>query len=76
MPYPTENPHGAVGRMVAFQILGGILFLLLLVSLPGGTVQAETGKPPDRQAALRGAKLYQRNCQSCHGERGVGEVEL
>lgn len=53
--------------------LGGTLLLLMLIGLSGGAALAETGKPPDAHAALRGAKLCQRHCQSWHGERGVGE---
>jgi len=74
MQHPVQNPRSVFGRLAIFPVLGGMLLLLMLIALPGGAVQAETGKPPDRQAALRGAKLYQRYCQSCHGKRGVGET--
>lgn len=73
MQHPAQNPRRVVGRLFAFPVLGGMFLLLMLIALPEGVVQAETGKPPDRQAALRGAKLYQHYCQSCHGVRGVGE---
>lgn len=73
MQYPIENPHSVVGRPVVPPALGWFLLLLMLIALPGGTVLAETGKRPDSHAALRGAKLYKRYCQPCHGERGVGE---
>lgn len=72
-PLP-QNPGGAVGRLKASPVLGWLLLILVLIALPGGTVLAETGKKPDQRAALRGAKLYKNFCQSCHGERGVGET--
>lgn len=68
-----QNSVSVVGRLAALPALGGIFLLLLLIALPAGTALAETGKPPDRQAAMRGAKLYKSHCQSCHGVRGVGE---
>lgn len=73
MQHPAQKPGRAVDRLVAFPAFGWILLLLMLIAIPGGTVLAETGKRSDRQAVLRGAKLYKRHCQSCHGERGVGE---
>lgn len=74
MRYPLrQNPGRAIGRLVAFPAFGWMLLVLMLITVAGGTVLAETGKKPDQQAALRGAKLYKSNCQSCHGERGVGE---
>lgn len=52
-----------------------LLFLSLTLGLivTGGLALAETGKAPDKKAALRGEKLYAAYCQSCHGKRGVGE---
>ena len=50
-----------------------VIVLLSLIVFPSAVAFAETGKPPDPQAARRGAPLYQEFCQSCHGERGVGE---
>jgi len=44
-----------------------------LIVVPLTTAVAETGDPPDPQAARRGAPLYQKYCQACHGARGVGE---
>lgn len=73
MQHPFDNPRGAIGRSVAFPIVGGLVILLMLIGLPVATARAETGKPPNPQAAIRGAQLYKRYCQSCHGERGVGE---
>ncbi len=54
------------------------LFLFLLVSLTvtSGMALAETGKKPDRQAVMRGEKLYTTYCQSCHGKRGIGEPDI
>lgn len=49
------------------------LVFLSFIILPTAASFAETGKAPDRRAAHRGAPLYQKYCQSCHGERGVGE---
>ncbi|MDH5513301.1 MAG: cytochrome c [Gammaproteobacteria bacterium] len=69
-----KNPDHAAGTLAVCPVLGWVFLVLLLVALPGGTALAETGKKPDQQAALRGAKLYKSFCQSCHGERGVGET--
>jgi len=60
-------------RVARFRPFAGALLLLLVASLAAGSVLAETGKPPERQAVIRGAKIYQNNCQSCHGQRGIGE---
>lgn len=49
------------------------LAFLWLVAVPLAPASAETGKPPDPRAARRGAPLYQKYCQSCHGVRGAGE---
>lgn len=48
------------------------VFLSLIV-FPLAGAFAQTGKPPDPRAARRGAPLYQKYCQACHGERGVGQ---
>ena len=74
MQNPVLNPGSAIGRLVAFPAFGWMLLVLMLIALPGGTALAETGKRPDRHAAQRGAKLYKNFCQSCHGERGAGEL--
>ena len=74
MQHPVGIPRSTVGRFVAFSRLGTMFLLLMLIAVPGGRARAETGKPPNPQAAVRGAKLYKQYCQSCHGERGVGEV--
>lgn len=50
-----------------------VLVLLSLIAVPFATAFAETGKPPDPRAARRGAPLYWKYCQACHGERGIGE---
>ena len=69
-----QNPGSVIGNLAAFRAVGGMLLVLMLIALPGGKALAETGKKPDPQAVLRGAKLYKNFCQSCHGERGVGET--
>ena len=69
-----QNPGRAVGRLMNFTVLIWMLLALMLVALPVGTVLAETGKKPDRQAVLRGAPLYKSNCLSCHGKDGIGET--
>jgi len=50
-----------------------LFVLAALVVLPLQNALAETGKPPDKQAAARGAKLYKQYCESCHREAGIGE---
>ena len=50
-----------------------VLMLLALIVAPLASVFGETGKPPDSRAVQRGAPLYQKYCQACHGKRGVGE---
>lgn len=65
-----RRPVRAVGGQAAY---GRTCIAVALIVLTGGAALAETGKKPDPQAALRGAKLYTTLCQSCHGERGVGE---
>lgn len=63
-------PNGAAGAVRAKAARTFVFFSLVVLPI---TAFAETGKPPDPQAARRGAPLYQKYCQSCHGERGVGE---
>ena len=48
--------------------------MILGLFIAVGAARAETGKPPDPDAAARGKTVYQAYCQSCHGERGVGET--
>ncbi|HEY0886311.1 MAG TPA: cytochrome c [Ramlibacter sp.] len=44
-----------------------------LQSLPQAAVAAaQAAAPPPRAVAERGAKLYERHCAACHGERGEG----
>ena len=53
-----------------------VLVLVMLFSLFAGHAAAETGKPPDPEAAKRGQKLYSQYCESCHGTNGVGEPQI
>ncbi len=53
-----------------------IIFLVMLFSLFAGQVAAETGQPPDPEAAKRGHKPYSQYCESCHGKNGVGEPQI
>jgi len=69
MQYPFDNLPGSGGRSVVFSLA----ILLILATFPGGAARAETNKPPNPQAAKRGAKIYSRYCQTCHGANGVGE---
>lgn len=50
-----------------------LIFSCLLCAVLVAPAAAETGKPPDPASAARGAKLYQKYCMECHGERGAGE---
>jgi len=75
----TRSIQGTVGnrgnRFPALRapILRQLFLLWLMIVFSAGAALAETGKPPDPQAAARGAKLYKQYCQSCHRERGAGE---
>ncbi len=51
----------------------GSLLVAVLALLYSGIAVAETGQPPDPEAAKRGARQYAQYCASCHGQRGVGE---
>jgi mono/diheme cytochrome c family protein len=53
-----------------------VLVLAVLLSLIAGHAVAETGKPPDPEAAKRGQPLYDQYCKSCHGANGVGEPAI
>ncbi len=55
--------------------LPAIAGIALAVSFAVGA-RAETGKPPDPEAAKRGAGLYARYCVSCHGDKGRGEPPI
>lgn len=52
--------------------LAAVLLLAFNVNFVS-VAQAETGKPPDLNAAERGKALYEKFCASCHGVRGEGE---
>jgi len=65
----------AKGNMTLEDLTRAVAFAALLVGAAHAAL-AETGKPPDPKAAVRGAELYRTYCQSCHGERGVGEVPI
>ena len=46
---------------------------MFLQSLPQSAVAADQpAGPPPREVAERGAKVYERHCAACHGERGEG----
>ena len=46
---------------------------IFLQSLPQAAAQGgSTAAPPRPEVAERGAKLYERDCASCHGRRGEG----
>jgi mono/diheme cytochrome c family protein len=47
--------------------------LVLFLSITTFEALAETGKRPNANMALNGKKLYETYCQSCHGEKGIGE---
>ncbi len=49
------------------------LCCLVLLAPDANVARAETGKPPDPSAALRGATLYRSYCLSCHDRDGAGE---
>lgn len=53
-----------------------VLVIAILSSAYAGDLAAETGKPPDPEAAKRGHKLYHQYCESCHGVNGVGEPPI
>ncbi len=57
-------------RFVRFSIA---VALLTALAISGLVVFADTGKKPDKQAAMRGEKLYATYCQACHQKDGVGE---
>ncbi len=50
------------------------VFYCFLFATLAAPAAAETGKPPDPAAAKRGAKLYEKYCMECHGEKGIGEA--
>lgn len=50
------------------------LLLALLMTAP--PVLAETGRPPSPDQVAVGKVLYERYCQACHGENGVGEPPI
>jgi len=51
-----------------------VLFATLI--LVTSELAAETGKPPNPESAARGAGLYEKYCQSCHGASGAGEPAI
>jgi mono/diheme cytochrome c family protein len=53
-----------------------VLVIAGLFAIFAGHTEAETGKPPDPEAAKRGQKLYEQYCGSCHGANGAGEPPI
>lgn len=50
--------------------------LAAIVLLLSQNLIAETGKRPDAESVAAGKVLYQRFCQSCHKQDGVGELPI
>jgi mono/diheme cytochrome c family protein len=54
---------------------------LLALAIPGGAAEAQSGdeaeaaRPPEKTPELleQGRASFQRNCASCHGEKGTGD---
>jgi len=65
--------HNSEARAAGCLGVARLAVCLMLLTSSVVPALAETGKPPDTQAAARGAKLYKQYCESCHREGGVGE---
>jgi len=62
-------------RNIFIRPAGYSCLLIALIFVSSG-VFAETGKKPDPNAAQRGAVVFAKNCQPCHGKGGVGEKDI
>ncbi len=72
----AKSGHAAVSPFDMKRFYKTTVGLVVAFVASGNVALAETGKPPDPEAAKRGQALYAEHCVSCHGERGIGEPDI